>query len=353
MENQELQQFLFNNAHQKILNERELITFWHSLRSNYNVNCVKRLSINSLNRIRSVLQQTRPQPGDPFGLQLSADFTGPRQQNNLNAKRYKVIRDSDNNSFFDYTKSKIDELQIVKYLNITKNEMMKSFVTYPITHTVIRFPTITETNTDDNIPQLIIDTLKPYMCACKIYEISSTEGAYIGFFFTETESISFYSVLYSNVATKYKCQLIFTSNRLLFLDSNEFKTNKLELFLSNAVNFLYCFITERYKPVVENLADEFTFYQAYLISLINACTHSSLRHSGIAKSALGPLVLATHESGIIHVTKEVKNGLPPKVYDIKGIIPAIVLNKPINFGTMYDKFEILSISDDDDDDDNK
>ncbi len=73
--------------------------------------------------------------------------------------------------------------------------------------------------------------------------------------------------------------------------------------------------------------------------MINALTKASLKHSGVAKTDLGPLILMTHESGIIYASKEAKTGLK-KIFPVTGIMPNIALNRTILFGTLSDMFEI-------------
>jgi hypothetical protein len=331
----ELQSFLNTNKEQTILTPQELRSYWHSFRGNFPNNLANfKLSINSCKRLRDkCLSQTRPQPGDPFGLQLCTTYSAPRQQDHLNVKRCK-LNNQDNNGdyFFNYIRSSNDEKEIYKYLQISKNEMIKSFVNYSITHTVFRLINITN---DDNTNK-IINMLKPYISGCKIYESSPNEGTYLGIFFCEKDTTLVYSVFYKKVAPFSKIQLIFTSNRLLFSKDDE----HLDLFVANSITFLYCFITDRYKPIIETTAEEFMHSQCCIVTLINALTKASLKHSGIAKTDLGPLILMTHESGIMYASKEAKTGLK-KIFPVTGIMPNIALNRPILFGTLSDMFEII------------
>jgi hypothetical protein len=96
---------------------------------------------------------------------------------------------------------------------------------------------------------------KPYIC--KIYESSPNEGTYLGIFFYEKDTTLVYSVFYKKVAPFTKIQLIFTSNRLLFSTDDE----HLDLFVVNSITFLYCFITDRYKPIIETTAEDFMHSQ--------------------------------------------------------------------------------------------
>jgi hypothetical protein len=96
---------------------------------------------------------------------------------------------------------------------------------------------------------------KPYIC--KIYESSPNEGTYLGIFFYEKETLV-YSVFYKKkLHLLQKIQLIFTSNRLLFSTDDE----HLDLFVVNSITFLYCFITDRYKPIIETTAEDFMHSQ--------------------------------------------------------------------------------------------
>jgi hypothetical protein len=247
-------------------------------------------------------------------------------------KRCKVATDEGNkNSFFNYIRSDNDEKEIYNYLRISKNEMIKSFVNYAITHTIFRLINVR----NEEIANSIIAQLKPYICGCKIYETSTNEGTYLGLFFYEKDTSLVYSIFYSTIVNITKIQLIFTSNRLLFLSDEH-----VNLFIANSITFLYCFITDKYKPIIETVAEEFMYSQCIIVTLINAVTKSSLKHSGIAKTDVGPLVLMTHESGIIYTVKEAKTGIK-KIFPVNGIMPNIALNRPISFGTLCNKFEII------------
>jgi hypothetical protein len=330
----ELKSFLNTNKNQDILTVSELVTYWHSFRGRFSENLANfKLSINSLKCLRDkCLAQTRPQPGDPFGLQLCTTYSAPRQQDHLNVKRCKVATDEGNkNSFFNYIRSDNDEKEIYNYLRISKNEMIKSFVNYAITHTIFRLINVR----NEEIANSIIAQLKPYICGCKIYETSTNEGTYLGLFFYEKDTSLVYSIFYSTIVNITKIQLIFTSNRLLFLSDEH-----VNLFIANSITFLYCFITDKYKPIIETVAEEFMYSQCIIVTLINAVTKSSLKHSGIAKTDVGPLVLMTHESGIIYTVKEAKTGIK-KIFPVNGIMPNIALNRPISFGTLCNKFEII------------
>ncbi len=142
----ELQSFLNTNKEQTILTPQELTTYWHSFRGHFPNNLANfKLSINSLKRLRDkCFSQTRPRPGDPFSLQLCTTYSAPRQQDHLYVKLCK-LNNKDNNGdyFFNYIRSSNDEKEIYKYLHISKNEMIKSFVNYSIKHTVFRLINIT------------------------------------------------------------------------------------------------------------------------------------------------------------------------------------------------------------------
>lgn len=97
------------------------------------------------------------------------------------------------------------------------------------------------------------------------------------------------------------CSLVYCSDTLYFMRMSQ------ALFIDNSVTFLYCFLTEKYRPVIETKEDSFVFGLVKILSSIEYFTECSLKRSYNGKTGHGPLTSVISEGGLNESTKYVNN----------------------------------------------
>jgi hypothetical protein len=97
------------------------------------------------------------------------------------------------------------------------------------------------------------------------------------------------------------CTLIYCSDTLYFMGMSQ------SLFIENSVTFLYCFLTEKYRPVIESKEDSFVFGLVKILSSIEYFTECSLKRNHAGKVGHGPLTSVISEGGLNESLKFVNN----------------------------------------------
>lgn len=97
------------------------------------------------------------------------------------------------------------------------------------------------------------------------------------------------------------CTLVYCSDTLYFIEMSQ------SLFIDNSVTFLYCFLTEKYLPVIETKEDSFVFGLVKILSSIEYFTKCSLKRNHSGKMGHGPLTSVISEGGLNESTKYVNN----------------------------------------------
>lgn len=97
------------------------------------------------------------------------------------------------------------------------------------------------------------------------------------------------------------CTLIYCSDTLYFMGMSQ------SLFIENSVTFLYCFLTGKYRPVIESKEDSFVFGLVKILSSIEYFTESSLKRNHNGKVGHGPLTSVISEGGLNESMKYVNN----------------------------------------------
>jgi len=95
--------------------------------------------------------------------------------------------------------------------------------------------------------------------------------------------------------------LVYCSDTLYFMEVSK------RHFIDNSVTFLYCFLTEKYRPVIETKQDSFIFGLVKILSSIEYFTKCSLKRNHNGKMGYGPLTSVISEGGLNESTKYVNN----------------------------------------------
>lgn len=97
------------------------------------------------------------------------------------------------------------------------------------------------------------------------------------------------------------CTLVYCSDTLYFMGMSQ------TLFIDNSVTFLYCFLSEKYRPVVETKQDSFVFGLVKILASIEYFTECSLKRNCNGKMGHGPLTSVISEGGLNESVKYVNN----------------------------------------------
>src|SRR5436190_6390367 len=99
------------------------------------------------------------------------------------------------------------------------------------------------------------------------------------------------------------CTLVYCSDTLYFMGMSQ------TLFIDNSVTFLYCFLTEKYRPVIETKEDSFVFGLVKILASIEYFTECSLKRNCNGKMGHGPLTSVISEGGLNDSLKYVNNAV--------------------------------------------
>lgn len=104
--------------------------------------------------------------------------------------------------------------------------------------------------------------------------------------------------------------IVFCSDTLYFMNMSK------RLFIDNSIIFLYCYLTDKYKPVIDTRDNTDTFGLVKMMSCIEYCTQSSLKRHNNSKIGHGPLTSVISEGGLNESIKFVNNLLRQKMLNI-------------------------------------
>lgn len=104
--------------------------------------------------------------------------------------------------------------------------------------------------------------------------------------------------------------IVFCSDTLYFMNMSK------RLFIDNSIIFLYCYLTDKYKPVIDTRDNTDTFGLVKMMSCIEYCTQSSLKRHNNSKIGHGPLTSVISEGGLNESIKFVNNLLRKKMLNI-------------------------------------
>lgn len=325
----------------------------------------KRLSVSQLRAIRACYHRTLPEPGSIFGIIMSKNFLQPRQQNNFDVK--KPTKNTKNNDdkkscgtgvMHFYSNDKWIE-EINTFMAMSKSELLLSVKKSHIVYMSFLLESAEDIKSMQLFKTVVVDeVLKLTMCI-RVMEMGekkvagedsemekrTTEIYFVVYVLQKMEDF-FIERLYNviNGSNDAKIRLIFTSNRSLFVDK--------DVHIANAITFIYCFFTERYRPEIETDNDDMINYVAKLVTtIIYELGGHSLKRNGMSKCGMGPLAFVIFEAGLLETAKmngtleyPVTTEAKRKKYFIQSIFERMFLNLPIRSGVLQQGFELIPIS---------
>lgn len=299
------------------------------------------LKENQLEKIRCCYNFLIPEPGSLFGVNFLKQFLHPKQQSNFDIKKPKSIIEKRNNLCRTFYSNPEWKQHIDNFMATSKYEMLlsvkNSFVVY-MSFVLKTNLIISESDFEHYVLNLILR-----FCMCiQLMEIKikndNNEIYFIVYVQKKMEDYFLYELynLYESI------QLIFTSNRNFFTDK--------DLIIMNSITFLYCFLTDRYKPEKENENDEICNYMAKFISTITLeIGGKSLKRNGLSKYGIGPLTFVISEAGLMETAKlngtlkyPVFENEQTKQFKIDSVFERIFLNLPIKHGVLFYDCNLIS-----------
>lgn len=119
---------------------------------------------------------------------------------------------------------------------------------------------------------------------------------------------------YYNLNKNNDTSLLFSDFNIVFCsDTLYFMNMSKRLFIDNSIIFLYCYLTDKYKPVIDTRDNTDTFGLVKMMSCIEYCTQSSLKRHNNSKIGHGPLTSVISEGGLNESIKFVNNLLRKKM----------------------------------------
>lgn len=357
--NGSLKEFVRNNAkrHEDIL---PLCTFVRQLEAaGRPFPKSKLLKDRQLEKIRSCYHLTVPEPGSNFGIMMCKSFLQPRQQNNFDIKKPKSVVEKENDYDWRFFSNANAIHEVERFMSTSKFEMLLSTknATTIYMSFVVKSKFIV---TIDDFKVKILNVLLPYSMCIYVKEIyvdniSEETEIYFVVYVKKTMEDYFLQIL-CELPDYPSIKLIFTSNRFYFSDQ--------DLNIANAINFLYCFLTDRYKPEKENDNDDICIYMTKLLAMITfAIGGRSLKRNGLSKCGIGPLAFVISEAGILETAKingtleypddEKQNDndnnkdvskKQNKRFYINSPFERIFLNLPVKNGILFTDFQIVKNS---------
>lgn len=116
------------------------------------------------------------------------------------------------------------------------------------------------------------------------------------------ESVHLYNLSLDRVNHRTgECNVVHCSDTVYFLEMSK------RLFVDNSVTFIYCYLTNKYKPVIESNEDTDAFGLAKILSSVEYSTKCSLKRNHNSRIGHGPLSSVISEGGLNESAKFVNN----------------------------------------------
>lgn len=295
------------------------------------------LTPGQLEKIRNCYLFTIPEPGTNFGIIMCKNFLQPRQQDNFDIKKPKFIIEKRTNADTVFFSHPHWEAEVDRYMTTSKYEMLLSIKTSPIIYLSFMILSNDIKTTSDFVKE-VTDNMLRYCICIRLMEISydaqlHSHTSYFVVYVQKKTEDNFFHQLY-DLSMAQSIRMIFTSNRTFFCNR--------DLNIMNSIIFLYCFLSDRYKPEKENETDDISIYMCTMIATITfELGGKSLKRNGLSKCGMGPLAFVISEAGIMETAKlngtldyPNEENTPPKRYNIESTFERIFLNLPIHNGVL-------------------
>lgn len=312
------------------------------------------LNDRQLERIRSCYHLTVPEPGSSFGIMMCKSFLQPRQQNNFDIKKPRSFVEKENDIDWSFYSNAGASRDVQKFMATSKCEMLLSTKSASIVYMSFALESKDISNIEIFKTKILKKILPYSLCICvkEMYknETSGQNEIHFVAYAKKTIEDHFLQALYE-LSDCESIKLIFTSDRSFFADR--------DLNIINCINFLYCFLTDRYKPEKENDNDDICLYMVKLIATITfEIGGKSLKRNGLSKCGIGPLAFVISEAGILETAKingtfeypvdgddiAARDGLERKRFYINSSFERMFLNLPVRNGILFPDFQYVASS---------
>lgn len=307
---------------------------------------VKNFDETKMNMLQSCFSKNIPEPGTFYGIQMCQMYNMPRQQNNLNVKKPK--RDSDDVQVQECTSVKIDYTDGDRWLDETccepinrpiyssenfrenvekfhasdKNDLFLSMSQPKVVYTSIMIKTNKGSREFKNI---VGECLKFSMCL-ELKKITTTSITLIAYHTNKSFFERFLCTLYRMYGPE-SVIMWFTNERTTLT-----KKFNGDFFVKNYIDYLYCFLTNRFEPdVPKTINDIVTLMMCKLISgIIKSIGFVSLKSTGLYKARYPPMSLVTAEASLLNVQKLISDkDRSDKEYKVYAPLESMFLNCPV------------------------
>lgn len=275
-----------------------------------------------MRKIQSCFSRTLPGPGTFYGIQMCQMYNMPRQQNNLNVKKPKrqepttsgaseCVTDGGDIDFNDgqtwldttcanpinkpiYSSDSFRD-HIEKFHTSDKNDLFLSMSQPKVVYTSIMIKTRDGLSAYKNI---IRNCLKFSMCL----ELKKIDAESITFIVYHTNKSFFEKFLLT-----LHCMFGAESIIMWFTNERTTLTKRYggDFFVTNYIDYLYCFLTNRYEPDIPKTTNDIvTMMMCRLISgIIRSIGFLSLKSTGLYKAGYTPMSLITTEASLLNIQK--------------------------------------------------
>lgn len=291
------------------------------LGENFKIN-VETFNRNKINAIIECCSRTLPESGTIYGIQMCQIYNTPKQQNTLNVKKPKSNDINTSNDAYNINDTiefdDADEWIRVKCTNPInkqiyssmvfrdciekfhardKNDLFLSMSQPKIIYTSYMVTTGTQSPIDA-YTCLVRNCIRYCMCI-ELKKITTDSMTFITYHVNK----SFFEKFTYNLYQIFGADSIviwFTNERTIFTKKYAGK-----YFVSNYVDFLYCFMTNRFEPETpRTLNDVVTMMMCKLIAgIIKAIKFESLKSTGLYRAGYTPMSLITTEASLLNIRK--------------------------------------------------
>lgn len=297
--------------------------------------------------------KTLPERGTFYGIQMCQMYNMPRQQNNLNVKKPKTNSDverddgssvSDTVDFDDDDEwirvncadpinrqifsSPVFRDYVEKFHARDKNDLFLSMSQPKVIYT--SYMVTTAGPVIEAYARMIRECIRYCMCV-ELKKISDDSMTFITYHVNKSFFERFTYSLHQMFGAG-SIVIWFTNERTIFT-----KKYGGEYFIRNYVDFLYCFMTNRFEPdAPRTLNDIVTMMICKLISgIIKSINFASLKSTGLYRAGYTPMSLITTEASLLNIRKLVnETSVDSNVYNIYTPSESMFVNTAVSRDTI-------------------
>lgn len=308
----------------------------HQMYMDWDVFLKANMDDNVVLRVLRCFKTTVPEPGTYMGEIVAQFFQHCRQQSNLNVKRKMHSNGGDNKAEDKSCENSSVPLQPrLKSQSASKRseidnkfETIMSLKRTPLVSVVFRIVQ----NVPFSCENELLSYLKKRVFSALCYEDGSTflsrlkhefivyqhngsenneaffsldivrKSKYDDILDRVFESVNLYNSSLIKVTHRMgECNVVYCSDTVYFMDISK------RLFMDNSVTFIFCYLTNKFKPIIESKEDTDAFGLAKILSSVEYSTKCSLKRNHNSRMGHGPLSSVISEGGLNESAKFVNN----------------------------------------------